>query len=57
MQEYYRDTWAEIDLDAITHNVKQIKDLHPTKEIFAVVKAKTSEKPFKFWVFKGYFTH
>ena len=39
MQEYYRDTWAEIDLDAITHNVKQIKDLHPTKEIFAVVKA------------------
>ena len=39
MQEYYRDTWAKIDLDAITHNVKQIKDLHPTKEIFAVVKA------------------
>lgn len=39
MKEYYRDTWAEIDLDAITHNVKQIKDLHPTKEIFAVVKA------------------
>ena len=39
MQEYYRDTWAEIDLDAITHNVKQIKDLHPTKEIFAVVKS------------------
>ena len=39
MQEYYRDTLAEIDLDAITHNVKQIKDLHPTKEIFAVVKA------------------
>ncbi|MDO5793870.1 MAG: alanine racemase [Turicibacter sp.] len=39
MQEYYRDTWAEIDLDAIVHNVKQIKALHPTKEIFAVVKA------------------
>lgn len=39
MQEYYRDTWAEIDLDAIEHNVKQIKALHPTKEIFAVVKA------------------
>ncbi len=39
MQEYYRDTWAEIDLDAITHNVKEIKRLHPTKEIFAVVKA------------------
>lgn len=39
MQEYYRDTWAEIDLDAIEHNVKQIKSLHPAKEIFAVVKA------------------
>ncbi|MDO5347936.1 MAG: alanine racemase, partial [Bacillota bacterium] len=39
MQEYYRDTWAEIDLDAIEHNVKQIKALHPAKEIFAVVKA------------------
>ena len=39
MQEYYRDTWAEINLDAIVHNVKQIKALHPTKEIFAVVKA------------------
>lgn len=39
MQEYYRDTWAEIDLDAIAYNVKQIKKLHPTKEIFAVVKA------------------
>ena len=25
MQEYYRDTWAEIDLDAIAHNVKQLK--------------------------------
>ena len=30
MQEYYRDTWAEINLDAIVHNVKQIKALHPT---------------------------
>ena len=39
MQEYYRDTWAEIDLDAIAYNVKQIKKVHPTKEIFAVVKA------------------
>ena len=39
MQEYYRDTWAEIDLDAIAYNAKQIEKLHPTKEIFAVVKA------------------
>lgn len=36
---YYRDTYAEIDLDAITYNVKQIKKIHPDKTIFAVVKA------------------
>lgn len=36
---FYRDTWAEIDLDAIAYNVKQIKALHPNKDIFAVVKA------------------
>ena len=36
---FYRDTWAEIDLDAIVHNVKQIQTLHPSKHIFAVVKA------------------
>ena len=36
---YYRDTWAEINLDAINYNVKQIKKLHPDKKIFAVVKA------------------
>ena len=33
---FYRDTWAEIDLDAIAYNVKQIKALHPNKDIFAV---------------------
>jgi len=36
---YYRDTWAEIDLDAIIYNVKQIQKFHPNKAIFAVVKA------------------
>lgn len=36
---YYRDTWAEIDLDAIVHNVGVIKQMHPNKAIFAVVKA------------------
>lgn len=36
---FYRDTWAEIDLDAIAYNVHQIKKLHPSKSIFAVVKA------------------
>lgn len=39
MQEFYRDTWAEIDLDAIAYNVKQIKRIHPTKSLFVVVKA------------------
>ena len=37
--EYYRDTWAEIDLDAIVYNIEQIKKMHPNKSIFAVVKA------------------
>ena len=36
---FYRDTWAEVDLDAIVYNVQQIKKLHPNKKIFAVVKA------------------
>lgn len=36
---YYRDTYAEINLDAISYNVAQIKKLHPDKTIFAVVKA------------------
>lgn len=36
---FYRDTWAEVDLDAIAYNVNQIKKLHPSKNIFAVVKA------------------
>ncbi|HAX73975.1 MAG TPA: alanine racemase, partial [Firmicutes bacterium] len=36
---FYRDTWAEINLDAITFNVEQIKKLHTNKDIFAVVKA------------------
>lgn len=36
---YYRDTYAEVNLDAISYNVSQIKKLHPNKTIFAVVKA------------------
>ena len=35
----YRPTWVEIDLDAIAHNVNQIRCAHPKKSIFAVVKA------------------
>lgn len=36
----YRDTWAEIDLDAIEHNVKQMKKMLPDGvQIMAAVKA------------------
>nr|WP_211272206.1 alanine racemase [Domibacillus iocasae] len=38
--EFYRDTWAEIDLDAIKWNVeKTIEELDPSVALFAVVKA------------------
>lgn len=37
---YYRDTWAEIDLDAISSNVKALKQHLPQEtQIMAVVKA------------------
>ncbi|WP_043934357.1 alanine racemase [Bacillus sp. EB01] len=37
---FYRDTWAEIDLDDISQNVSAIKELFPTDvELIAVVKA------------------
>lgn len=40
MQNVYRDTWAEVNLDAVRHNVQQMKQLLPTKtRIMAVVKA------------------
>lgn len=39
-QKLYRDTWAEIDLEAIKHNIIQMKHLLPkTSDIMAVVKA------------------
>ncbi|WP_071458902.1 alanine racemase [Bacillus massilinigeriensis] len=39
-QHYYRDTWAEIDLDKISRNLKRIKDYIGDKtDIIAVVKA------------------
>lgn len=38
--EFYRDTWAEVDLDAIRWNVEQtISRLNPSTSLFAVVKA------------------
>lgn len=40
MIDFYRDTWAEIDLDAIKWNIKKTKEhLYPETELFAVVKA------------------
>lgn len=40
MVDFYRDTWAEIDLSAIQYNIKQTKErLNHQTEIFAVVKA------------------
>ncbi|MTH55170.1 alanine racemase [Bacillus mangrovi] len=39
-QPFYRDTWAEIDLDAIEYNVKSmIRHLGPDGRVIAVVKA------------------
>lgn len=41
MEEYfYRDTWVEVDLDCISENVAEVKNLLPKDvAIFAVVKA------------------
>ncbi|ASN07087.1 alanine racemase [Virgibacillus necropolis] len=37
---FYRPTWAEIDLDAVAYNIKQMKQkLSSSSNIFAVVKA------------------
>ena len=36
---YYRDTWIEVDLDAIEYNVRQAIRLNPQKTLIAVVKA------------------
>ncbi|TFD95315.1 alanine racemase [Jeotgalibacillus sp. R-1-5s-1] len=40
MKDFHRDTWIEVDLDAITHNVKQIsKHIGEEQVVMAVVKA------------------
>lgn len=36
---YYRDTWAEVDLDRIQHNVNKIKQHSGFDHLYAVVKA------------------
>jgi len=39
-EDFYRDTWAEVDLDCISKNLTSIKNLLPDGvDIFAVVKA------------------
>lgn len=38
--QFYRDTWAEIDLDCVKENVQQMKSLLPQDvALMAVVKA------------------
>jgi len=39
MNIVYRPTWAEVDLEAIRHNFRQIKRFFPKMKIVAVVKA------------------
>ena len=39
MNNFYRRTWAEIDLDTLKNNINIIKSVSKEKEIFAVVKA------------------
>src|SRR5699024_9742539 len=40
MRKFYRPTWAEVDLDAIRHNVIQMrKRLNDDSNVMAVVKA------------------
>ncbi|MFG6121396.1 MULTISPECIES: alanine racemase [Thalassobacillus] len=40
IETFYRDSWVEINLDAIAHNIKQIRNHIPdNKKIYAVVKA------------------
>lgn len=39
-EQFYRDTWAEVDLDAITDNVQQMKSRLPKQtQLIAVIKA------------------
>lgn len=36
---FYRDTWVEIDLDALQHNYQQFAALRPNQQMIAVIKA------------------
>ena len=37
--KFYRDTWVEIDLDALVHNYQQFVNLRPREQMIAVIKA------------------
>lgn len=37
--QFYRDTWVEIDLDALKHNYEQLAALRPKQQLIAVIKA------------------
>ena len=40
MQEFYRDTWVEVNLDYIYENIASMKKMLPSDvKMFAVVKA------------------
>ena len=39
MSKFYRDTWVEIDLDALEHNYQQFSLLRPNQDMIAVIKA------------------
>jgi len=39
MNNFYRDTWVEIDLDALKHNYEQLVALRPNQQMIAVIKA------------------
>jgi alanine racemase len=39
MTKFYRDTWVEIDMDALIYNYKQITQLRPNQDMIAVIKA------------------
>ena len=39
MEKIYRPVWAEIDLDKIEFNIRNIKELAKDKEVIGVIKA------------------
>jgi len=39
MDNFYRDTWVEIDVNALIHNFQKFKNLRPNQAMMAVIKA------------------